>query len=144
MIPNSLATRLGLEDLHPAEKRALCSFEPIMTAISGGIGDALSSAGVGADTAATIGTVAAPALVGAGTGALAGALGGNAGMGALTGGALGALYGGYNAYMAPTPVPGGVALDTSGNPVVGDTVAANGTPLAKPLAYGSGTATSSL
>lgn len=148
--------------LDEVERRRMLSWEPIVGAVSGGIGDALQAVGVGADTAANIASVATPALIGAGGGALAGAIGGNPLAGALGGGALGALYGGYNVLTAngttplaqalglsggATPLPGsdasGVTTDAAGNPVTGSSVNANGVPTAKPVVDSSGNVTTS-
>lgn len=120
----------GNSAISSAERKRILSFEPVIGSIASGIGDALSSVGVGADTAATIGTVAAPALIGAGGGALvSGVTGGNPLIGALGGGALGGLYGGYNAAGGLSGLKDALGLGTSPQPVPGQSIdLSSGTP----------------
>lgn len=83
---------------HPMERKRRLSWEPIIGAITTGISDGAQALGIGANTAAQIGQVAAPALIGAGGGALSALVtGANPGTSALIGGGIGGLYGGYQA-----------------------------------------------
>ncbi len=111
---------------------------------------ALTTAGVGAATAGTIGAIAAPALVGAGLGAGAGGLtaavtGGKVlkgmGYGALAGGALGTGVGALGAYAPETAASlglGGIGgVPEAGAGLAGD-LATSGFGLSSQAALGTG------